>query len=74
MTTYTVPYGGGRIDIVAKRLLQTEQRGALEALLSANPGLVSRLDAGFALEGEVIVVPEDFTAKAPSAGFVLAWE
>lgn len=73
MTRYTVKLGGERLDRLAKKLMQTEQRGTVEALLLANPGLAALLVGGVVPAGTVIQVPEDFQ-PAPVQSFTLAWE
>lgn len=70
---HEVSYGGERLDRIAKKLLQTEQRGAVEALLSANPGLAAVMEAGIVPAGTEIVVPNTFQ-PADTARLVLAWE
>ena len=70
---YTVPYGGARLDRIARSLLQTEKQGAVEALLAANPGLSAKASSGFVPEGTTITVPVTF-APAADTGIVLAWE
>lgn len=69
----TVKYGGERLDRLAKRLLQTERDGAVEALLAANPGLAGVITDSMVPADTVVMVPEDFVA-APTASFTLAWE
>lgn len=69
---YTVAYGGERLDKIAKKTLQTERLGAVEAILSANPGLATLGSQGVIPAGTVIEVP-DWSAK-PSSPFILAWE
>lgn len=54
--TYTVPFGGERLDRIAKRLYGSEQRGAVEVLLGANQGLGAYI--GLVPENTVIAVPE----------------
>ncbi|APO76122.1 hypothetical protein AM571_CH03328 [Rhizobium etli 8C-3] len=72
MTTYTVAYGGERLDRIAAKTLQTEQLGAVEALLDANREL-GDFAAGIIPAGTVIVIPESFSGKA-GVKRVLAWE
>ncbi|PWE52257.1 phage tail protein [Metarhizobium album] len=68
-----VGYGGERLDRIAKRLLQTERNGAVEALLAANPGLSAAAVNGIVPEGTIIIAPPDFD-PAPAVNQVLAWE
>ena len=70
---YEVAYGGERLDRIAKKLLQTERRGAVEALLAANPGLAGIMDAGRVPAQTLIALPADFQ-PVDSARHVLAWE
>lgn len=70
---YEVAYGGERLDRIAKKLLQTERRGAVEALLTANPGLAGIMNAGIVPAGTEIAVPSAFQ-PADTARLVLAWE
>ena len=48
-----------RIDSLAKRLYGTEQRGTVELLLAANPGLaaLAKQRSGYLPRGTVILVP-----------------
>lgn len=69
---YVVPYGGERLDRIAKKVLQTEREGTVEALLTANPGLAF-LASAMVPAGTTITVPEDF-APAGTADFTLPWE
>ena len=69
----TVKYGGERLDRLAKRLMQTERDGAVEALLAANPGLAGVIIDSMVPADTVVIVPEDFV-PAPAASFTLAWE
>ncbi len=69
---YVVPYGGERLDRIAKKVLQTEREGTVEALLTANPGLAF-LATAIVPAGTIIIVPEDF-APARNADFTLPWE
>jgi len=55
-TTFTVPFGGMRIDRLAAKVLGTANGGAVEQLLDANAGLAAVAD--LVPEGTVIVVPE----------------
>lgn len=73
MTIYTVGFGGERLDKIAKALLQTEKNGAVDALLTANPGLAALAVSGVVPEGTIIQAPAVFDAT-PSAVFTLAWE
>ncbi len=73
MTSYIVPFGGERLDRIAKTLLQSERQGTVEALLSANPGLGAIMEAGTVPAGTVIRAPAAFTA-AKKSSFILAWE
>lgn len=69
---YTVAYGGERLDKIAKKALQTERLGAVEAILSANPGLATLGSQGVVPAGTMIEIPE-WSAK-PQPSFTLAWE
>jgi len=73
LSTYTVAYGGERLDRIARKTLQTEQQGAVDAILQANPGLAASAFSGVVEPYTVIRIPEDF-APAPSDTFTLAWE
>lgn len=74
MTSYTVPHGGERLDRIAKKLMQTERQGTVEAILAANPGLAALSSSGAMVpEGTVIQVPADYR-PAPAQTFTLAWE
>ena len=73
MTAYTVSYGGERLDRIARKTLQTEQQGAVDAILQANPGLAAVAFSGVVEADTVIQIPEDF-APAPAETFTLAWE
>ena len=72
----TVKDRGERLDRVARATLGTEQNGASEAVLAANPGLGRKMvmspDASLPA-GTEINSPADFKAVA-SETFVLAWE
>lgn len=68
-----VGYGGERLDRIARRLLQTEQEGAVNALLKANLGLAALAVAMIVPEGTEIEAPEDFS-PAGATNNVLAWE
>ncbi|UWU13286.1 tail protein X [Rhizobium sullae] len=72
MTSYTVAYGGERLDRIAAKTLQTEQLGAVEALLDANREL-GDFAAGIIPTGTIIVIPQGFSGKAV-AKRTLAWE
>lgn len=71
--SYTVALGGERLDHIARKLLQTERQGAVEALLDANPGLAALHVCGLIPFGTVINLPTAF-APRKATGFVLAWE
>lgn len=73
MTTYTVAFAGERLDRIAKKVLQTEHQGAVEALLDANAELADLAASGFVPGGTVITIPSSFN-PAPQAAQVLAWE
>lgn len=73
MTTYTVAFSGERLDRIAKKTLQTEHQGAVEALLSANPELADLAASGFVPGGTMITIPITFK-PAPTVAQVLAWE
>ncbi len=69
----TVNFGGERLDRIAKRTMQTEGRGTVEAILAANPGLAAALTGLVVAAGTKIRIPDDF--KPADAGDVtLAWE
>jgi len=70
---YTVPYGGERLDRIAKKTLQTEREGTVEAILNSNPDLAALGYQGVIPAGTVVTIPEDFVAK-PATSFTLAWE
>jgi phage tail protein X len=72
--TYTVAYGGERLDRIAKKLLQTEKLGTVEALLEANPGLAATMQTGLVSAGTIIRMPAGFTPKSETASFTLAWK
>lgn len=72
--TYTVAFGGERLDRIAKKLMQTEHQGTVEALLEANPGLAASMHSGLVPEGTVIRLPVAFQPKAAAKPFTLAWE
>lgn len=71
--TYTVAYGGERLDRIAKRLMQTETQGTVEALLDANPGLAASMQFGLVPAGTIIRLPAAFTPKTETTSFTLAW-
>lgn len=71
MSSYTVGYGGERLDRIAKKLYGTEQGGTVEALLDANPGLAAL--GPIVPDGAVIFVPPR-VATPPSGDYQLAWE
>lgn len=73
MTSYTVAFSGERLDRIAKKTLQTEHQGAVEALLAANPELADLAASGFVPGGTVITIPSTFK-PAPKAAQILAWE
>ena len=73
MTTYVVAYGGERLDRIARKIMQTERLGAVEAILDANPRLAAVASSGLIPAGTEIRIPPAFT-PAPSASFTLAWE
>ncbi len=72
--TYPVPLGGERIDRIARKLMQTENRGTVEALLEANPGLAAMMTAAIVPAETVVRMPAAFTPKTAAKRFVLAWE
>lgn len=72
--TYTVAYGGERLDRIAKKLLQTENLGTVEALLEANPGLAAAMQSGLVPAETIIRLPTGFTPKSATQTFTLAWE
>ena len=72
--SYIVPIGGERLDRIARKLMQTENQGTVEALLNANPGLASTMATAIVPAGTVIRVPTAFVARAAPSSFVLAWE
>ncbi len=71
--SYVVAYGGERLDRIAKKLLQSEQLGTVEALLDVNPGLASAAVDGTVPAGTVIRLPETFAPRV-TVKRVLAWE
>ena len=73
MRTYTVAYGGERLDHIAQKTMQTERDGTVEAILKANPGLATVIVGLLVPAGRTILIPNDFIAKQ-SAGFTLSWE
>lgn len=71
MTSYTVAWGGERLDRIAKAIYGSEQDGTVEALLDANPGLAA---LGFLIPaGTVVAVPAEVETR-PAATYVLGWE
>lgn len=71
MTRYTVSEDFERLDRIAQALFGSERDGAVEALLSANPGLA---DLGFILpRGTVIAVPV-LPERAVDPAYVRPWE
>ncbi|MCY1705468.1 tail protein X [Pannonibacter sp. SL95] len=70
---YTVPYGGKRLDKIARDELRTERGGTVEAILTANQGLATLLDGVTVPGGTVIEIPENYR-PAVSSRRVLAWE
>ena len=70
---YTVAYGGERLDRIAKRTMQTELRGTVEAILDANPGLAAALNGLMVAGGTEIRIPEDFV-PVDTGDVTLAWE
>lgn len=73
ITPFIVPDGGMRIDIIAKRLLQTERFGATEAVLAANQGLAARMVFGIVPEGVAVYPPTDWM-PASTSSLILPWE
>ncbi len=73
MTRIVVPFGGMRLDRLAKKHMRTEGGGTVEALLSANPGLAASAIDGHIPAGIAIDTPEGYSPTAPAAP-VLAWE
>lgn len=73
--SYVVPFGGQRLDRIARATLRTERNGAVEALLAVNPGLAELAMAGAVVPaGTTIAVPDDFKPVARNTGIVLAWD
>lgn len=70
---YTVNFGGERLDRIAKKTMQTEQRGSVEAILAANPDLAAALQGLAVAAGTKIRIPEAFT-PADVGKQTLAWE
>lgn len=70
MKTYTVAFGGERLDRIARKLYGQEH-GAVEVLLDANPGLSAHFSE--IPGGDVINVPEQISNK-PTNDYQLAWE
>ncbi|CAH0339561.1 tail protein X [Rhizobium sp. CECT 9324] len=71
--SYTVAFGGERLDRIAKKLMQTEAQGTVEALLDSNPGLAAIAVSGLVPAGTVIQLPSAFSPKVTNT-FTLAWE
>lgn len=69
---YTVSHGGERLDRIARKMLQSEREGAVEAILDANPGLAALALDGVVPAGAAVIVPEGFTA--PATASIVAWE
>jgi phage tail protein X len=61
-----------RVDLAAQRYLGTERNGAVEALLTLNPGLASC--GGFVPEGFRLVVPPRDEAGPKLVRSVNPWE
>lgn len=72
--TYPVAFGGERIDRIARKLLQTESQGTVEALLEANPGLAGMMTAAMVPADTEIRMPVTFAPKTTAKRFILAWE
>lgn len=72
--TYPVAFGGERIDRIARKLMQTELQGTVEALLEANPGLASMMTAAMVPADTRIRTPVSFSPKTSAKRFILAWE
>jgi len=70
---YTVNFGGERLDKIARKTMQTEQRGTVEAILAANPRLAEALTGLVVAAGTQLRIPEKFT-PADKADVTLAWE
>lgn len=70
---YTVPYGGKRLDQIARETLRSERGGTVEAILTANPGLATLLDGATVPAGTSIEIPETYRPAVGSRR-VLAWE
>lgn len=70
---YTVNFGGERLDKIARKTMQTEQRGTVEAILNANPKLAEALQGLAVAAGTKIRIPDNFT-PADKADATLAWE
>ncbi|OCP17423.1 MULTISPECIES: tail protein X [unclassified Ensifer] len=73
MSSYSVPFGGERLDRIAKAVLRSERDGAVEALLAVNPGLAEKIVDGFVPAGTIIRIPEAISTE-PSPKTVLSWE
>lgn len=70
---FIVPFGGLRLDKIAKAYLQTELLGATEALLIANPGLSDIMIDGTVPEGTAVSPPADWQPESGVSN-VLPWE
>lgn len=70
---FIVPFGGMRLDRIAKAFLQTELLGATEALLDANPGLSEIMVEGTVPEGTAINAPAAWEPES-SISSVVPWE
>ncbi|MCB5203950.1 tail protein X [Neorhizobium sp. T786] len=73
MTSYIVAFGGERLDRLARKVMQTERQGTVEAIMDANPDLASLSIEGWIPAGTVIHLPVAFN-PAPAMSFTLAWE
>lgn len=71
--SYTVEYGGERLDIIARKMLRTASHGAVEALLEANPGLADLTISGL-VPGDTVIQPPAAFVAVSSVPVVLAWE
>jgi phage tail protein X len=70
---FIVPYGGMRLDRIAKAYLQTELLGATEALLEANQGLSDIMVDGTVPEGTA-VYPPTVWEQPTTISNVVPWE
>lgn len=70
---FIVPYGGLRLDKIAKAYLQTELMGATEALLDANPGLSDIMVDGEVPEGTAVYPPGNWEPET-DVSTVVPWE